>query len=80
MKATFQAVALSAGGAPADKLGEDGSRDKGQHEGSQTEVMGHAPARDQEQLKRSFISIFMEHPVITLLVVLLIGAVVFGDY
>jgi hypothetical protein len=34
---------------------------------------------DREKLKRSFISIFIEHPVITLLVVILIGAAVFGD-
>jgi hypothetical protein len=34
---------------------------------------------DQEHLKRSFISIFVEHPVITLLVVMLIGAAVFGN-
>jgi hypothetical protein len=37
------------------------------------------PPDDRERLKRSFISVFMEHPVITLLVVMLIGAVVFGD-
>jgi hypothetical protein len=34
---------------------------------------------DRENLKRSFISIFIEHPVITLLVVILIGVAVFGD-
>ncbi|MEA2729516.1 MAG: hypothetical protein QOD93_2996 [Acetobacteraceae bacterium] len=33
---------------------------------------------DREQLKPSFISIFVEHPVITLLVAMFIGAVVFG--
>ena len=35
---------------------------------------------DREQLKRSFISVFMEHPVITLLAAMLIGAVVFAVY
>ena len=35
---------------------------------------------DREQLKRSFISVFMEHPVITLLAAMLIGAVVFAIY
>jgi hypothetical protein len=34
---------------------------------------------DRKKLKRSFISIFIEHPVITLLVVILMGAAVFGD-
>ena len=34
---------------------------------------------DREKLKRSFVSIFTEHPVVTLLVVMLIGALVFGD-
>jgi hypothetical protein len=34
---------------------------------------------DREKLKRSFISIFIEHPVITLLLVILIGVAVFGD-
>lgn len=33
---------------------------------------------DQEQLKRSFVSIFTEHPLLTLLAALLIGALVFG--
>jgi hypothetical protein len=34
---------------------------------------------DREKLKGSFISLFIEHPVITLLVVILIGVAVFGD-
>ena len=34
--------------------------------------------RDREQLKRSFVYIFMEHPVITLLAALLVGALVFA--
>jgi hypothetical protein len=34
---------------------------------------------DREKLRSSFISIFMEHPIITLLVVILIGVAVFGD-
>jgi hypothetical protein len=34
---------------------------------------------DREKLKRSFIAIFIEHPVITLLVVILFGVAVFGD-
>jgi hypothetical protein len=33
---------------------------------------------DRERLKRSFISIFTEHPIITLLVAMLIGVLVFG--
>ena len=33
---------------------------------------------DREQLKRSFISIFTEHPLITLLAAMLMGALVFG--
>jgi hypothetical protein len=33
---------------------------------------------DEERLKRSFISIFVEHPVITLLVAMFIGAMAFG--
>jgi hypothetical protein len=38
------------------------------------------PARDdRKRLKPSCFSIFMEHPVITLLVALLIGVAVFGD-
>jgi hypothetical protein len=39
-----------------------------------------AMPNDREQLKRSFVSIFMEHPVITLLVAMLIGALVFAIY
>jgi hypothetical protein len=34
---------------------------------------------DRERLKRSFVSIFTEHPLITLLAAMLIGALVFGD-
>jgi hypothetical protein len=34
---------------------------------------------DRERLKRSFISIFVEHPIITLLIVVLAGALVFGN-
>ena len=34
---------------------------------------------DRERLKRSFISIFTDHPIVTLLVAMLIGALVFGD-
>jgi hypothetical protein len=34
---------------------------------------------DREQLKRSFIIIFTEHPVVALLAVMLFGALVFGD-
>lgn len=33
---------------------------------------------DRKQLRRSFISILIEHPVITLLVAMLIGALVFA--
>jgi hypothetical protein len=33
---------------------------------------------DRERLKRSFISVFTEHPVITLLIAMLIGVLVFG--
>jgi|HubBroStandDraft_2_1064218.scaffolds.fasta_scaffold210133_2 hypothetical protein len=33
---------------------------------------------DQERLKRSFVSIFTEHPLITLLAAMLMGALVFG--
>ena len=35
---------------------------------------------DREQLRRSFISIFVEHPVITLLAAMLAGALVFAMY
>ena len=35
---------------------------------------------DRKQLKRSFISILMEHPVITLVMAMLIGALVFAIY
>jgi hypothetical protein len=35
---------------------------------------------DREQLRRSFISIFVEHPVITLLATMLAGALVFAMY
>jgi hypothetical protein len=33
---------------------------------------------DHERLKRSFVAIFIEHPIITLLIVMLLGALVFG--
>ena len=35
---------------------------------------------DRKQLKRSFISILVEHPVITLVVSILIGALVFATH
>jgi hypothetical protein len=35
---------------------------------------------DREQLRRSFMSIFVEHPVITLLAAMLAGALVFAMY
>jgi hypothetical protein len=35
---------------------------------------------DREQLKRSFISVFVEHPVITLLAAMITGALVFAIY
>ena len=38
------------------------------------------PPHDREQLKRSFVSVFLEHPVITLLAAMLIGALVFAIY
>jgi hypothetical protein len=35
---------------------------------------------DREQLKRSFISVFVEQPVITLLAAMITGALVFAIY
>ena len=39
-----------------------------------------ALSNDREQLRRSFISIFVEHPVTTLLAAMLAGALVFATY
>ncbi len=34
---------------------------------------------DHERLKPSFIAVFTEHPIVTLLLAVLFGALVFGD-
>jgi len=81
MSTTTLALARSVGNYGGPSSEKPGDRYSGQGCNGNSGAGGWSvpPPNDREKLKQSFIFVFMEHPVITLLVVILIGAVVFSD-